>query len=331
MKFDRVIVYVLLLFIVISCDYDSGKGPDVSGIEIDEVSIKRYGKAIFNLDEKDLGSELKRIKPEFPLFLDGDLDDPETIDRMKGFILDPSLQDTYDDCIEYYPDLTWLKEELEKVFRLYKYYFPDEVVPIVYTYVSGFDYEYRTQFYNDNLVIALDMYLGADYESYQQLGLPKYILEKFAKENITRDAAYEIARSKTNYRAIGNKMLDQMIAEGKLLYFVKALMPGLDDEVLFGYTEPQLEWAHDNEGMIWAFMIENEVLYSSDLNYQQKFIQDGPFTSYFGNESPTRLGAFIGYKIVESYMGNQKDFGLKELFKENDTQKILKTSKYKPN
>ena len=133
-----------------------------------------------------------------------------------------------------------------------------------------------------------------------------------------------------NYRNQGNDLLDFMINKGKLLWFVKAMIPDLAEEVLFDYTPEQMAWAIQNEGLIWAFMIENEVLYSSEPDYKQKFILEGPFTSYFGQESPPRLGAYIGYKIVNHYMQRNGEVTLALLMQEYDAPKILKGSKYKP-
>lgn len=309
---------------------DTRHPADLSHVEVDPVTIKQYGKAIFTLDTADLATQLKILKPEFPLFLDGDLDDPGTIQKMADFITDPKLIKAFNDCRAVYPDLVWLEKELTEVFRHYRYYFPGQPVPEVYTYVSGFDFEFKVQFYNTNLLIALDMYLGSDYPAYQQLGVPQYVIRRFDRSYITRDCAYEIARSALMYRKLGNHLIDFMINEGKLLWFVSQLNPEIPETILFDYTPEQMDWVRQNEGLVWAFMIENEALYSSNPDYMQKLIMEGPFTSYFGNEAPPRLGAYIGYQIVDSYMQAQKEETLSDLMQEYDPRTILKFSKYKP-
>lgn len=321
----------LVLGIFAACD-TSRKKPtvDVSAISIEPVRIKQYGRAIFTLDTADLKQSLKQLKPDYPLFLDGDLDDPGTINKMQDFITDPKLRNAFRDCQEVYPKLDWLEEELSESFRHYRYYFPEQPVPQVYTYVSGFDFEFKTQFYNNNLLIALDMYLGPDYQAYKQLGVPQYVIRRFDKAYITRDCAYEMGKSSLMYRKLGNQLIDFMINEGKLLYFVQSLMPALPESILFDYTPDQLEWARQNEGLVWAFLIENEALYSSNPDYMQKLIMEGPFTSYFGNEAPPRLGVYMGYRIVEAYMQSQSDESLAGFMQEYNPRKILKHSKYKP-
>jgi len=322
---------ISILLLVWGCNQPNNRVEvDVSDIDIGDMLIKRYGKTIFSLDTGNLQQELKDIKPDYPLFLGGDLDDPGTINKMRDFITDRLLVDANKDCQRVFQDLYGLEEELENAFKHYSYYYPEQEIPDVYTYVSGFDYEFRIQFYNNNLLIALDMYLGSDYPVYQKLGVPQYVLHKFQSKYIIRDCMYEIGKTTVMYRKLGNNLIDFMINEGKLLWFVRALMPDLDEEILFDYNASQLEWIRQNEGLVWAFMIENEALYSTETDYKQKLIMDGPFTSYFGNDSPPRLGSYVGYKIVDNFMQKNAEIGLDMLMLEYDTKKILRLSKYKP-
>jgi len=113
-----------------------------------------------------------------------------------------------------------------------------------------------------------------------------------------------MAKSKINYRKPGNELLDFMINEGKLLWFVNALVPELEEGELFDYSAEQ-------ESM-------------------QKFILDAPFISYFGKDALPRPGAFIGYRIVDRYMQQNREISLHGLMQEYDPQKVLKGSRYKP-
>ena len=60
------------------------------------------------------------------------------------------------------------------------------------------------------------------------------------------------------------------------------------------------------------------------------YLNDGPFTAEISQESPGRLGLWVGWRIVDSYMTNNKDVTLIELMGESDAQKILEQSYYKP-
>jgi hypothetical protein len=125
-------------------------------------------------------------------------------------------------------------------------------------------------------------------------------------------------------------LLDRMIAGGKLLYYLDAVLPNTPDTIKLCYTEKKLEWAKGNEKQVWAFIVQNELLYATDFGTQSNLIQDGPFTTGFSNESPSRLGVFIGWKIIRAYMAEHPETSLQELMNINDAQLILQQSGYKP-
>jgi len=331
MKRRTLFIFLIPFILLLSCQSTSDRfDVDVSEIEIEPVKIHRYGKALFEIDKTNLQKELKRIQPQYAVFLNGDLDDTLNLIQLSDYINDTLLISVSEDCFVAYPNLNDVENELSTSFKYLKYYHPEKSIPQVYTYISGFDYEYQVQYFEDNLMIALDMYLGEEYHRYYNLGLPKYILKKFSEEYIVRDCFSEIAKSEIDYRKIGNGLLDMMINEGKILWFTQAMIPGIEKAILINYTESHMQWAFNNEGSIWAFLIENQKLYSKDMDDMQKFIYDGPFTSYFGEDSPPRLGWFIGWRIVSAFMENNKNVDLSVLMNEYDAQNILQESGYKP-
>ena len=70
-------------------------------------------------------------------------------------------------------------------------------------------------------------------------------------------------------------------------------------------------------------------MYNKDYNSYSTFFSDSPFTKGMPKESPGRLGYWVGYKIIESYMINNR-VSLSELMKNDNSQEILLQSKYKP-
>jgi len=121
-----------------------------------------------------------------------------------------------------------------------------------------------------------------------------------------------------------------MIIAGKALYFVDVTLPDVKDEFKIGYSAKQLDWSQKNESNIWAFIIENQLLFSSNPQGVSKMMTDAPFTSGFAAESPGRLGAYIGWQIVRNYMKEADGITLKQLMEDTDAQQILKVSKFKP-
>jgi hypothetical protein len=146
---------------------------------------------------------------------------------------------------------------------------------------------------------------------------------------IAFDCMREVVRVKHLPPYPGERLIDQMIYHGKMLYFLDEVMPGRPDTLKIGFTGEQLDWCYANESNLWAFLVENELLYSTDFQKINKLISDGPFTSFFEKESPARTGVWLGWQIVRAYM-DMNDTGLKEMITEKDAVDILTQSAYKP-
>ena len=72
-------------------------------------------------------------------------------------------------------------------------------------------------------------------------------------------------------------------------------------------------------------------MYDKNDNVIKRMMDETPFTRDFGNDSPGRLGVYIGFQIVQSYMRTHPGTTLKDLMAMRDSQKLLKESGYKPN
>jgi uncharacterized protein YjaZ len=76
--------------------------------------------------------------------------------------------------------------------------------------------------------------------------------------------------------------------------------------------------------------MENKDLFKTKSVTLASYLNDGPFTAEVSQESPGRLGIWVGWRIVESYMRNNEHVTIQELMCEGDAQKILEQSFYKP-
>ena len=81
---------------------------------------------------------------------------------------------------------------------------------------------------------------------------------------------------------------------------------------------------------MWTFLAEHKLLFSTDRMSVKRFIDDGPYTSAFTDQSPARTGAWLGWQIVRSYMKQNKDVKLADLMNNTDFQGILNNSEYQP-
>ncbi|HBG71712.1 MAG: hypothetical protein A2W93_06625 [Bacteroidetes bacterium GWF2_43_63] len=297
-----------------------------------KVSINRYEQDLFAIPVDSLKEGLVNMQDKYSFFYSPeDLNDPMNIAYMKQYLKDPTILSLYREAMKQYPSLAWLESELTMTFRRIKYLIPSWTVPTVYTYVSGGDIELPVKYADNNLVIALDLFLGEKYPVYNMWGIPQYISNRMTKDYLVIKCATEICRAYLEKNCpAGKSMLDKMVYEGKLLYFTDVTVPSAADSIRIGYTGQQLFWAEKNQGNVWGFFIEKKLLHSTEMREINKFIGEAPFTSAFSNNSAPRIGRYIGWQIVRSYMAKNKNVTFEQLLKNNNSQEILNKSGYKP-
>lgn len=303
---------------------------DVSEINIEKIKINRYEQALFEINPKNLKTELGDIANEYKFFLGSDINNRQNLMQIYNYITDPKLINLYKETKYKFPDLNKLEKDLTSVFKHYKYYFPEKAIPYFYTYISGLQYEYPVQRADTVFIISLDDYLGAGFNPYKKIGLPKYKIKNMHASYIVNDVVKLLVKTEFITKNNSRTLLDEMIISGKELYFQDALQPTTPDSIKITYSQKKLNWCFENEGFIWSVIIKNNLLYSADFNKTNKFMQDAPFTSGFSKESPGRIGKWIGWQIIRSYMENNPEISLNEMLQINDSQKILLKSKYKP-
>jgi hypothetical protein len=322
-------IVILLLTGCSSYDYPFPQA-DIQLDETDMIPVHRYGKALFELDTTDLQRGLKSIQGAFPVFLNADLDNPENIRQLYEYVTDTQLIAIYQKVMEVYPELDDFERNFSESFTRHNVYYPNTKTPHTYTYISDLYFENPVVKDGDTLVIAIDVYLGSDYQLYRYLGLPLYKIRCMTPENMVVDAMKAVYFTDVFRDFKSRTLLDRMIEGGKLLAYLDAVLPETHDSLKICYSGKKLIWAEANERNVWGFLVENELVYTTDYQIQTKMIQDGPFTTGFSNNSPSRLGIFIGWQIVRSYLRNNPEKKLQDILAEPDAQKILNGSRYRP-
>jgi hypothetical protein len=125
----------------------------------------------------------------------------------------------------------------------------------------------------------------------------------------------------------GDSFLSNMIYWGKILYTTNAMLPDAKKSTIIKYADLEYEWAEVSEYDIWKFIVEQEWIYSKDIKLIVRYFKEGPTT--VGLEgSPARIGQYLGWKIIESYMEKNPEISIIDLIAEKNETKILKA--YKP-
>ena len=298
-----------------------------------QIKIKRYEQALFTIPKDSLESGLKNLQADYFCFVGDNPTSEENVQQIRNFLNYKINKQLYNEIQKKFPDLTEMEKQFAEAFSLLLYYFPNAAVPQIYTGISGLDYEYPIIYdYDTVLFISLDLFLGKDYKLYKQLGseTPQFIKRRFSKEYILPSCFGEISYKYINSKPLQSTLLDAMLLEGKRLLFTEMMLPNFPDSVIFPFPQAKIEWTKQNEANIWGYLIQNNYLYSRDKTVVRKLVGEAPFTSYFGNESPGRVGAWIGWRICRAWVRKNPQRKIEELFQETDAQKILLESKYKP-
>jgi len=335
MKKSLLVITALLFF---SCNFKQEKRKvDLSGIDFD-VKIERFDKDFWALKEsKNQKTDLEKLFEKYPEFapiyftyiikFGANIDD--VLEELPYFFSRDDVNSLYPYILEKYSDVSKMEKSLTNAFRRMKYFFPTIPIPKCIMEVSGFNYNVVVR---ENFVaVSTDYYLGANYHLYDSIPeIYLYLRQGMNPENVASTYVSEWLISKFPYFSEQDKLLDEMIYQGKILYITSLLMEEEKLETLIGYTTEQWKWCQTYEKDMWRTLIEEKYLFSIDYNLRKKILEDAPFTQPFTQESPGRAGIFVGYRIVESYMNKNKNISPLELMQNADSQGILEKSGYRP-
>ncbi|WP_052444222.1 hypothetical protein [Flammeovirga sp. OC4] len=335
--YSHFLVGVLLLLTFISCNNDTEKKevPDVSNIEVN-VEVRRLEQEIFALKSKDEIVKYLIENPEIEqkYFLQAGLYPSRTylVDALWDFRQKVENDTLKLDADRIFGDFEKQKKEFEQAFKYIKYHFPDFVPPKIYTSVSGFanwGFGGDVIDFGDFIVIGLDYFEG-ETATYRVPEVPNYILKRYSPDYLVPFTIQILSNRFNKVNANDRTVLSHMIAWGKAYEFVDEVLPYVPDTIKVAYTEQQLVEVNYNEGYIWSHFVENELLYKSERMAVKRYVDDRPTTSEISGESPGRIGRWLGWRIVSSYMKANPEVTLPKLMADDNANKILRQSKYKP-
>jgi len=335
-----------VMLTVFSCNGNKQK-PDVSNIPV-KLETVRFEKDFFRLDTNHFEQSIDSLREKHHDFfndfvwkilaLEG-TDTAKWDDVIKQFYAD--YKPIYDSTVKLDQDIEEAKKKLETSLRYVKYYFPSYKLPEQFiTFIAPMDAfaysetggsgEILTQF---GIGAGLQLHLGAQSTIYKsEAGLqlyPEYISRKFNTAEIPCNAMRVVIDDILPPLKPGGTLLDITVDHGKRMYLLDLFMPDEKEEIKLGYTSAQLKAMKENEGFVWNYFTENNLLYEADLLKIRSFVSDGPSTSEFGLGSPSYVSLFVGKKIIDAYMEKKSGISLSELLS-TDAKKILSVSGYKP-
>lgn len=314
------LLFALVAISLFSCKEESKVEEAVAKIPI-EFKVERFDRIFWTSKPEDL----QKVKAQYPYFFPSHIPDSTLINKLK----DPLLKELYSEVQMQYPELGKIETDLEKLFAHVQYYFPKYKTPRVITLINEVDTDGRV-FYTDTLaLISLDCYLGKDHRFY--VDFPEFKKPEMERNqilpNLVTSFCYGKIASPTD-----RTLLSAMIYYGKELYMKDKLIPEYSDADKIGYTDMQIKFCQENEYYMWSNLVENKLLFDSNPKNELRFIKPAPFSRFYieiDNQTPGRVGQWLGWQIVRSYMENNDDVTLEQLLA-MDAKTIFDNSKYKP-
>lgn len=332
---------IYLFFLIICCSACQQPGAvDVSHIPV-EIQVERFDRALAELNHLNMDSMNNTWGIRYGQFYDDYMqyilsagstkDTSELYANLSDIISSPDFDELGKEVAATFPHLDEQQEGLTDAFKRIKYYFPEAKIPRFISFFSGFSVQCPIN--EEYIGIGLDMFLGADSKFYPALisSIPRYVSKRFTPENIVPRCTEVYLREELMPDTTEMKsLLDHMVYNGKILYLMDMVLPKTPDSLKIGYHDAQMEWAVRYQREIWMWMLEEELLYSTDYNYYQRFLGDAPFTPELGTqrESAPKLGMYIGWQIVRKYMEKNPDATLSELMA-LPAQSILNKASFK--
>lgn len=332
-------LFLIAAFSLFACNNKEGI-PDVSSIEVD-IPVERFDNSFFSIDSNDISSGLRKVQQQHPDFytdfmqnilgVSGVDTNQNTILVTKEFLR--GYLPVYDSLQLKYKKTDWLQKELEKAFQYVKYYFPRYKTGKAVLFTGPFDAP-GVASVNAGIAIGLQQFAGKDFSVYQspmgQELFPTYISKRFTPEYITANCMKAVVEELFPDKSGDKPLIEQMIEKGKRWYLLDKFLPATPDSIKTGYTNKQLNWCSENEGLIWSYLVKNEDLNSLSPAVLQTYIGEAPFTQGFSQESsPGNIGQWIGWQIIKKFVAKNPDMLPQDIMR-TEAKKILDEAKYKP-
>lgn len=300
------------------------------------VHIIRFDSLIMNADTVHIMESVRKFYANYPDFFSIYIeqimgskasDTTEVAQQLKSFIANKDFKKVNNDVASVFKNTDSIENNIQLAYQYLNHYFPEINTPPVYFFVSGFN---RSIIINDKFVgIGLDLYLGNTYPRYSEISY-QYMTYNMRPASIAPDIISALLFKHFRFDGNQERLMENMLFRGKVLYLLSVIMPELKPNEIMGFNRFQWEWSRKYEDKIWHTIVGQKDLYSTDQLLINKYLNDAPFTATVSQESPGRLGTWVGWQIIQHYMENNSDISLQTLMKTTDYQTILNKSGYNP-
>ena len=301
-----------------------------------DLTVNRFEQELFSINPENIIEKLNMWEEDFGSFAQiftmqiiqipyGDK--VQYYNNLLAFVQNKDMREAYDSTALLYSDFSDLEYDLEAAFSRFAIAFPSYSIPEITTFFGGFNYGVVT--YDNNIGIGLENFLGENSKYYKYLGDAEYLRFQKQKRFILSNVMEVWFDEYFQKNLVGRDLLSQMIYKGKMMYFLDKMLPELSMEDKFRFNREQMVWVEENEASVWEYFIEEDLLFSKKESEFRSFLNYAPFSKGMPKEAPARIAYFIGYRMVNQYMKNNK-IEIEELIRLSDSRDFLRKSRYKP-
>ncbi|MEN9302651.1 MAG: hypothetical protein RL264_1080 [Bacteroidota bacterium] len=206
-----------------------------------------------------------------------------------------------------------VKSNLIAAFKRLKVHFPKGKVPESIFFINSL-FTASVFSTEKEIAIGVERYLGENAQVIKELPgqhFYAWIKKGMDKRYVERDVL--AAWLMTNYiEETTENYASEMMRWGKIIFITRQLLPEIDEATILRYDQKQYDWAVNSEKSIWRYLVDKEMLFKTDEETRVHLLNEGPFTIGLPDESPDRIGQFMGYTIVKKYC-EENEPTLKEL------------------
>lgn len=160
-------------------------------------------------------------------------------------------------------------------------------------------------FVDSVMLVALNHYLGADFEGYSHL--PAYMRLVKNREMIPYDMAEALVATAYPFEEGAEPTtLSRLLYEGALAYIKELLVPDSNTELALGFTPEQYHWLQKNEKGLWHALVSKGLLFDTSESSASRLVDPAPACPDLYPEAPGRTGRYIGYRMLRSYLKKRK-------------------------
>lgn len=302
LKSVHTLIVALLILITTACG-----NRDYYRIAVDVVepiSIARFDSLIYKYVHLSDSAAITALMTESGEFwkiynrhILGLNDAPLYCDGLRNFYRECADIGLYDMTFAQYESADSDARLLSQVAARYKRLFPDKSTPVFQYHVSGLSAQSVVTM--DSLIsVSIDCYL--DNCSLYNRRYYDYELQQHSRSRLLPDVSEVLLRNALPSPPMVT-LLDAMVYEGRIAYLTGGLIEDNTSMAIMGYSVDENNWCVENEELVWTTIIEQGDLFKSDNITINKYLRPAPFTATLAQNSPGRVGRWVGWRIVDEY------------------------------